>query len=119
MANDPRDWRQLAEGGSGVAAFLDLDELLRRVVSYVSESSGTEASSILLHDPETAELVVAAASGKSGEDLRGRRFPDSAGVAGAVLKSGEPLIANDPGRSSSRRLSDVDRAVGDAPTGLM
>jgi hypothetical protein len=54
MATDPRDWRQLAEAGSGVAAFLDLDEMLRRVVSYVSESSATDASSILLHDPETA-----------------------------------------------------------------
>ena len=42
-----------------LASFLDLDELLRRVAWYASESIGTEASAILLHDTEAHEFVVA------------------------------------------------------------
>jgi transcriptional regulator with GAF, ATPase, and Fis domain len=119
MATDPRDWRQLTDAGTYVAAFLDFEDMLRRVVSYVSESSGTEGSSILLHDSGSAELVVAAASGRRGDEMRGRRFPDTSGVAGAVLRSGQPCILDDGDRRAEGALADVDRAAGDDIRGLM
>ena len=97
---------------AAVAAFLDLDELLRRVATYASESAGTEASSILLHDAETQEFVVAATGGPAGEAMRGRRFPDSSGVAGAVLKSGQPCILSGNQADLDRSLSDVDHVAG-------
>jgi transcriptional regulator with GAF, ATPase, and Fis domain len=119
MATDPRDPRPLTEPGTNVAAFLDFDEMLRRVVSYVSESSGTEGSSILLHDAGSGELVVAVASGPRADDMRGRRFPDTSGVAGAVLRSGQPRIVADADRQTASALADVDRTAADDIHGLM
>ncbi len=119
MAPDPRDWRHLTEPGTSVAAFLDFDEILRRVVTYVSESMGTEGSCILLHDVEARELVVAAAHGQASDRMRGRRFPDTAGVAGAVLRSGQPRMAGDAPKLLEHLLSEADHAAGDVIRGLL
>jgi transcriptional regulator with GAF, ATPase, and Fis domain len=81
-----------------VASFLDLDDLLRRVAAYAAESAGTESSTVLLHDPEAHEFVAAAAAGPSADAIRGRRFPDTDGMAGTVMKSGSPCVA--AGRSA-------------------
>ena len=76
MGIDPRQSRPTTDAGAAVASFLDLDDLLRRVASYASESVGTEASSILLHDAESHEFVVAAASGPTGDRMREIRGDD-------------------------------------------
>ncbi len=82
------------EAGAVFTAYMDLDEVLRQVLPYAAESAGAEWSAVLLHDPEAGELVVAAAGG-AGAFVRGRRFADSEGIAGAVLKSGQARIVAD------------------------
>ena len=94
MANGSRS-SPSPDVAAALAAFLDLDQLLDRVVAYASESAGSETLSVLLHDPDAHEFVVAAAHAPGGDVTRGQRFPDTRGVAGAVLKSGQPCIASD------------------------
>jgi transcriptional regulator with GAF, ATPase, and Fis domain len=111
MGSDPRDglWPAV-ETGAALTAFLDLDDILRRAVSYLSEAVRHDDARIFLLDVEAHELVIAATSGPDDDQLRGRRFPDSAGVAGAVLQSGKACVMSPPGR---HLLADADRAARD------
>src|SRR5438874_12172890 len=111
MATDPREWRRLMEAGATFTAFMDLDEVLRQVLPYAAESAHAEWSRVILHDPEARELVVAAASGATGSQARGGRFPDTSGIAGAVLRSGQPRIVADA-REAAPLFEEVDRAAG-------
>jgi Nif-specific regulatory protein len=95
MATDPREWRRLMEAGAAFTAYMDLDDVLRQVLPYAAESANAEWSAVMLHDPEAHELVVAAAGGSAATSVRGRRFPDTDGIAGSVLKSGTPRIVGD------------------------
>ena len=85
--------RLSAGADAALAAFLDLDDLLRRAAAYASQAAGTEATRILLHDGEAREFVVAAAAGLSGDTIRGSRFPEAAGTRGEVFRSGGARIA--------------------------
>jgi transcriptional regulator with GAF, ATPase, and Fis domain len=118
MAADPPERRRLMEAGAAVTAFLDLDETLRRVVSHAAGSAGAQACSVLLHDRESGELVVAAATGPSGESMRGRRFPEASGVAGAVLRAQQPCVVPEA-RHPLGALDDVDRVCGGDVQSLM
>ena len=72
--------RLSAGADAALAAFLDLDDLLRRAAAYASHVAGTESTRILLHDGEAHEFVVAAAVGPSDDMTRGSRVPETAGV---------------------------------------
>src|SRR4051812_45611795 len=111
MGTDSRDRGRSIPVGAALASFLDLDDLLCRAASYASDSVGTEGSCVLLHDADTRELVVGAASGPSGQRMRGQRFPDSEGVAGTVLRSRQPCVVTEVGDISDHRLAAVDRVV--------
>jgi transcriptional regulator with GAF, ATPase, and Fis domain len=118
MAPDPPERRRLMAAGAALTAYLDLDDALRRVLPYAAEAAGAEAATVLLHDRDAHELVVGAAAGPSGEAMRGRRFPDDSGVAGAVLRTGEPCLVPDA-RHPLEQLEDVDRTSGHAVHALM
>ena len=77
------------------ATFLDLDQLLARVATYAADSATAEGITILLHDRDAQQFVVAAVFGPSVHVTRGERLPDSQGVAGAVLRSGEARMIAD------------------------
>jgi transcriptional regulator with GAF, ATPase, and Fis domain len=102
MAGPDFGGRLSADAGAALAAFLDLDDLLRRAVAYASESAATDTSRILLHDAEAHEFVVAAAIGPADDTIRGARFPETAGIRAAVLTSGQAHLA--PPRGGSRAL---------------
>jgi transcriptional regulator with GAF, ATPase, and Fis domain len=117
MATDAREWRRLMEAGATVTAYMDLDEVLRRVLAYATESAKAEWSSVILHDGDAHELVVVAGGGAGGQ-ARGRRFPDSAGIAGAVLRSGHPRLVSDA-QEDVQLFPDVERDCGHALRSLM
>jgi transcriptional regulator with GAF, ATPase, and Fis domain len=114
VAGPESDRGRLSAGAdAALAAFLDLDDLLRRAVAYASESAGTEATHILLHDPEAHEFVVAAATGPADDQIRGRRFPETTGVPGAVFTSGHAHIAPRGARARmAAPLTIGDRTIG-------
>lgn len=91
-----------AAGAPSLAGLLDrLADTIRRVVQ-------AERATLFLNDPRTAELFSKSmAGGQSGEI----RFPNTAGIAGSVFRTGEPVIIPDA-YADPRFNPAVDRKTG-------
>jgi GAF domain-containing protein len=98
------------------------DEAFRGLLSAIVEVArsifGAKASSILLLDEETQELVFEAAVGEGEDSIIGMRFPAGTGIAGWVLATRTPLVIEDV-RKDPRFASDVAEDTGFVPSGLM
>jgi GAF domain-containing protein len=104
------------------AGILGSEELhatfLQSVVETARSIFSAKASSVFLHDEETDELVFEAVAGEGAEDLIGRRFPSSTGIAGWVLVTRQPLVLEDVS-ADPRFARDAAEATGYVPKGLM
>jgi GAF domain-containing protein len=92
--------------------------LLRSVVEVARAIFAAKASSVLLLDEASNELVFEAVVGEGEDDLLGRRFPAGTGVAGWVLATRTPLVIEDVARDP-RFAKDVAEGTGYVPQGLM
>ena len=79
---------------------------------------GARASSVFLFDEETDELVFEAVAGEGADELVGRRFPSSTGVAGWVLVTRQPLVIDEL-ESDPRFAREAAESTGFVPNGLM
>jgi transcriptional regulator with GAF, ATPase, and Fis domain len=116
VAGHDFEGRISAGAEAALAAFLDLDDLLRRALAYASESAGTDTSRILLHDAEAHEFVVAAVTGPADDRIRGSRIPETTGIPGAVFKTGRAQIAP---RTRARALMAAPLNVGGRTIGVV
>jgi len=66
--------------------------LLGAIVEVARSIFGATASSILLLDEATEELVFEAVVGEGEDTLLGTRFPAGTGIAGWVLATRTPLV---------------------------
>ncbi|SFC17103.1 GAF domain-containing protein [Streptomyces aidingensis] len=114
LTRPPDPFRQPsgAEGGDAESA------LLQSVVDTARAIFGARAGSVLLHDEAAGELVFQAVSGQGEDFLVGSRFPADRGLAGWVLVSGEPMIADDL-RHQGMFARDVAESTGYVPDALM
>ncbi len=92
--------------------------LLSAIVEVARSIFGAKASSILLLDMETEELVFEAVVGEGEDTLLGTRFPAGTGIAGWVLATRTPLVIEDV-HSDPRWSRDVAEGTGYVPKGLM
>jgi GAF domain-containing protein len=92
--------------------------LLSAIVEVARSIFGAKASSVLLLDEETQELVFEAVVGEGEDDLIGMRFPAGTGIAGWVLATRTPLVIEDV-QKDPRFASDVAEDTGYVPSGLM
>jgi GAF domain-containing protein len=92
--------------------------LLQSVVDVARAIFKAKASSILLLDTETDELVFEAAADEASEALIGKRFPSSTGIAGFVLVSRQPLVIEDV-LADPRFSRETAESTGFVPKGLM
>jgi len=92
--------------------------LLGAIVEVARSIFGARASSILLLDEDTEELVFEAVVGEGEDELLGMRFPAGKGIAGWVLATRTPLVIEDV-RTDPRFASDVAEGTGYVPSGLM
>ena len=92
--------------------------LLSAIVEVARSIFGAKASSILLLDEETNELVFEAVVGEGEETLIGMRFPAGTGIAGWVLATRTPLVIEDVNKDP-RFASNVAEDTGYVPSGLM
>ena len=92
--------------------------LLQSIVEVARSIFEAQASSIMLFDEETDELVFEAVAGAGADSLVGHRFPSSKGIAGWVLGTRQPIVIEDV-TQDPRHASDVAQATGYAPRGLM
>ena len=112
--NDVRAAVAVGVVGSGDA----FRELLAAIVEVARSIFGAKASSILLLDEDTEELVFEAVVGEGEGELLGMRFPAGHGIAGWVLATRTPLVIEDV-RSDPRFATDVAEGTGYVPSGLM
>jgi GAF domain-containing protein len=92
--------------------------LLRAIVEVARAIFGAQASSIMLLDEETDELVFEAVAREEEQHLVGTRFPSSTGVAGWVLVTRQPLVLEDV-QQDPRFAKGVAEDTGYVPNGLM
>jgi GAF domain-containing protein len=92
--------------------------LLQSIVDVARAIFRAKASSILLFDETTDELVFEAAADEASESLIGMRFPSSTGIAGFVLVSRQPLVIDDV-LADPRFSKETAESTGFIPKGLM
>ena len=92
--------------------------LLGAIVEVARSIFGAKASSILLLDTETDELVFEAVVGEGEDTLVGTRFPAQTGIAGWVLATRTPLVIEDV-QNDPRFARDVAEDTGYVPKGMM
>jgi GAF domain-containing protein len=93
-------------------------QLLQSIVEVARAIFGAAASSIFLLDQDAGNLIFEAVAGQGEGFLVGQAFPASAGIAGWVLTSGEPIIVDDL-TSNPRFARDIAEATGYVPRTLM
>lgn len=114
---DDRDLRAAVASGV-VGSAESFQALLGAIVQVARAIFGAKASSILLLDEDTDELVFEAVVGEGEESLLGVRFPADRGIAGWVLATRTPLVIEDV-RKDPRFAADVAEDTGYVPSGLM
>ena len=74
---------------------LDLDEVLKKIITRVTYCIEAELGSVMFIDEENNELYIAAAAGLSDEIIKSVRTPVGSGISGWVAEKGEPLLVED------------------------
>ncbi len=94
-----------------INASLDLNEILRSLLTHTNELLNAEAISIALVDEATGELVYTVAEGAGSDKIIGLRLPASQGIASWVLTTGEPALVNTP-QENPHFMAEADRRTG-------
>ncbi|NPA92569.1 MAG: GAF domain-containing protein [Chloroflexi bacterium] len=84
-------YRRLLDISRDLAATLDLDALLNRIVHAAADLSNAEAASILLYDPQRKELRFQAATNLSDSLKKGVCVPLDNSIAGLALRQRRPI----------------------------
>jgi len=107
-----------------MAATLEVEPLLRKILESATEILNCEAGSLLLVDEDTDELVFKVTTGPVANDLLGTRLPPGAGLVGKAVVSGECVIENNVQATrewfdrTDRQTGFITRAVLAAPMRL-
>ncbi|WP_328901990.1 MULTISPECIES: GAF domain-containing protein [unclassified Streptomyces] len=94
--------------------------LLQSVVEVAKAAFRAKACSVFVVDTETDELIFEAVAGEGESHLVGTRISSGTGIAGWVVASGQPLIADDLQESSfdqeaARETGYVPHTIAAAP----
>jgi phosphoserine phosphatase RsbU/P len=86
----------LIEVNGIISSSLNLDQILENVMTISKQVMNADASSLMLIDEKTNELVYQVALGKVGEKLKQEfRLKLGQGIAGMVAEEGKPLLLED------------------------
>jgi signal transduction histidine kinase/ActR/RegA family two-component response regulator len=96
------------EIGSIVNSTLNLAEVLGLIMRYVNRVTNSMASSLMLLDERTGELVLSVPTGPKAAKLTDMRIPASEGIAGWVVEHGQPVLVPDV-KKDERFYKEVDK----------
>lgn len=103
---------KLVEINGIINSTLNINRLLSIIMEMIKDIMNTEASSLLLYDDETRELVFKVALGEAGDELMEKyRVKLGQGIAGWVAQNRKDIIANDV-YSDDRFDSMYDKSTG-------
>jgi len=94
-----------------VNSHLELEDVLRSIMTVATEVLESEAASLVLVDEETGELVFHIATGEKAESLSAFRLKPGTGIVGHVIESHQSIIVNDA-QNDPRFYSKVDDGTG-------
>ena len=100
--------------GMALPEYLDLDELLDYISGEIKLLLGVEGALVILLDEEKGELYFEAAAHDDSDAekrIKEIRFPAGKGIAGKVIRNGEPVIVLDTSKDSDF-FEDVDVQAG-------
>ena len=99
----------LIEVSKTVNAHLALDAVLEAVMKVTTRLLGVEASSLVLIDESTHEMIFHIAHGEQADSIKQVRLAAGEGIVGSVIESGSPAIVNDVSQDSHflRRVDDT------------
>ncbi|MCP4135732.1 MAG: SpoIIE family protein phosphatase [bacterium] len=87
---------KLVDINSIINSTLDISKLLTLIMEIIKDIMETEASTLLLYDDTTNDLVFKVALGKAGDELTEKyRVKMGQGIAGWVAEARKPLYVND------------------------
>ena len=89
----------LHEGLQAIAASLDMQEVLDSILKKAAAVSGAQIGSIMVL--EEGRLQLRATFGTDGPTAESLTFAVGEGIAGKVVESGQPILANDVARHPS------------------
>ncbi|MDI6772160.1 MAG: GAF domain-containing protein [bacterium] len=90
-----REAETLFRLGTEITALSDLSQVLGHVVASARELLAADVGILSLMDEDRARVVVRAVAGLRGGVLKGVELAPGQGVAGHVIRSGQPLVVND------------------------
>lgn len=97
--------------GQALVTTFDLNELLTNTMQFATDVMYASASSLMLIDEATGDLVFEVSHGGGSDILRRQRISINEGIAGWVARHGKPTVANDA-RTDPRFNSRVDVRTG-------
>lgn len=102
-----RRYQHLLELTADLAATVDLERLLERIVVAAQDLTESEGASLLLYDASSDSLYFEAATGMLVEGVGLTAIPAEHSIAGWVYKHGEPLVSEDV-LSDTRFFREID-----------
>lgn len=103
-------YEHLMEISQQLNSTLDIATLLRKIISAAEELTNTEASSILLLDPQTGDLRFEITSNLNPNETESIIVPMEGSTAGWIVRHGEPRVIEDVSQESSH-YQGVDDTV--------
>lgn len=100
--------KSLIDAGCAMGNCQSLDELFDFFINLVVQELDVERASLMLLDPQSKVLRIAASQGLVDVDVDAVRVPLGEGVAGAVAKTGQPFLVKDA--ESDPRVSKISNA---------
>jgi GAF domain-containing protein len=92
-------------------------QLLHSISEVACTLANGRAASVALLDEDSGDLVFVAAAGETADEVEGARFPCTTGVAGHVLRTGEPVLIHDVS-AEPRFAHDIAVATGYEPDAM-
>jgi len=96
------------EIGSIVNSTLNLAEVLIYIMRHANEVTNSVASTLMLLDDETGELVFSVPTGPKAEQLTDIRIPFGSGIAGWVAEHEQPALVSDA-KKDTRFYEVIDK----------
>lgn len=97
--------------GFVINSTIDLEEVLNLIMKYANIVTDAVASTLMLLDEKTGELVFSIPTGPNAEHLKDVRIPPGAGVAGWVAEKQAYLLVPDT-RKDDRFYPQIDDMTG-------
>jgi Nif-specific regulatory protein len=97
---EPRRREELEMGllrdiGQAIGSSLDLREVFDRIMQILGEGLNMRRGTLVLTDPATGTLRIAAAHGLSPEEISRGVYQMGEGVTGTAVATGEPVVVRD------------------------